>query len=132
MSDVEFDIDLLREVLRQVSHATAVAYERFAQIDSAADFTASDEGLIYLDAICMQLIAIGESIKNIDKITGGEYLLRYPQVEWKRVMGMRDVLSHHYFDIDAEIVFSVCEHGLPELTTTLQRMQDDLAHADEE
>jgi uncharacterized protein with HEPN domain len=34
-----------------------------------------------LDAICMQLIAIGESVKHLDKVTAGGLLLRYPQIE---------------------------------------------------
>ncbi len=54
------------------------------------------------------LIALGESVKNLDKVTEGQLLIRYPAVEWKRVMGMRDVISHHYFDVDAEVVYSVC------------------------
>ena len=57
----------------------------------------------------MQLIAIGESVKNLDKVTNNSLLIHYPLVEWKQVMGMRDVLSHHYFDLDAELVFSVCK-----------------------
>ena len=51
-----------------------------------------------LDAICMQLIAIGESVKNLDKVTAGVLLANYPEFEWKRVMGLRDILSHHYFE----------------------------------
>jgi uncharacterized protein with HEPN domain len=42
----------------------------------------------------MQLNALGESTKNLDKVAGGSLLPRYPDVEWRRVMGMRDVLSH--------------------------------------
>ncbi len=48
-----------------------------------------------LDAICMQLLALGESVKNLDKVTDGTLLQQYPSIEWKRVMGMRDVISHH-------------------------------------
>lgn len=39
---------------------------------------------------------------------------------------MRDVLSHHYFDIDAEAVYAVCETHIPQLIRTLQRMMVDL------
>ncbi|MCH7517111.1 MAG: DUF86 domain-containing protein, partial [Bacteroidetes bacterium] len=46
-------------------------------------------------------MAIGESVKYLDKVTESGLLSQYSQVEWKRVMGMRDVLSHHYFDLDA-------------------------------
>jgi uncharacterized protein with HEPN domain len=79
-----------------------------------------------LDAICMQLIAIGESVKNLDKVTEGKLLSSYPQVEWKRVMGMRDVLNHHYFDLDAEAVYVICETHIPEPISTLQHILADL------
>ena len=58
------------------------------------------QGWKKLDAIRMQLIAIGEALKNLDKITADSLLPKYPQIDWKKVKGMRDVISHHYFDID--------------------------------
>lgn len=63
-----------------------------------------------LDAICMQLIAIGEALKNLDKITNDSLLPNYPQIDWKKVKGMRDIISHHYFDIDAEAIYT-CLRG---------------------
>jgi len=92
----------------------------------AQDLLSSDAGLEKLDAICMQLIAIGESVKHLDRVTEGELLASYPQVEWKRVMGMRDVLSHHYFDLDAEAVYVVCEIHIPELLSTIRLILADL------
>ena len=80
----------------------------------------SDDGLDRLDAICMQLIALGESVKNLDKVTEGQLLPRYPAIEWKRIMGMRDVISHHYFDIDAEMVFGACQKHIPALTQQVE------------
>ena len=56
-----------------------------------------------LDAISMQLIAIGEALKNLDKITAESLLPNYSQIDWKKVKGMRDIISHHYFDIDSEL-----------------------------
>ena len=46
---------------------------------------------------------VGEAIKNLDKITNKELLLKYPAVNWKDIKGMRDIIVHHYFDIDASI-----------------------------
>jgi len=87
------EVELVRGILRQVIRATRTIAKRFAPIASVEDFVSSEAGLEKLDAICMQLIAIGESIKHLDKLTVGTLLPRYPQVEWKRVMGMRDVLT---------------------------------------
>lgn len=79
-----------------------------------------------LDAMCMQLIALGESLKNLDKVTDGELLSQNPEIDWKRVIGMRDVLSHHYFDLDADIVFNVCVQHIPDLLEVVARMQEQL------
>ena len=121
-----YDTELVKEVLRQILWSAQTVTKRFASITSPEDFVISEEGLERLDAICMQLIAIGENVKNLDKVTEGRLLLRYPQIEWKRVMGMRDVLTHHYFDLDAEIVYSVCENQIEELGRTIQRMLTEL------
>jgi uncharacterized protein with HEPN domain len=121
-----YDIELVKEILRQIMWPAQTITKRFASVTSPQDFMASEGGLEKLDAICMQLIAVGENVKNLDKVTGGELLVRYPQIEWKRVMGIRDVLSHHYFDLDAELVYSVCDSHIEELARAVQRMLADL------
>ncbi len=120
-----FDMALTREILSQIYGATQTILRRFRQIKSPLDFIGSDEGMEKLDAICMQLIAIGESVKNLDKVTAGALLPHYPEIEWKRVMGLRDILSHHYFDIDAEIVYEVCAKHIPELAESVRRILDE-------
>ena len=121
-----YDIELVREILHQILWSAQTIAKRFVSITSPDDFVISEEGLEKLDAICMQLITISENVKNLDKVTEGRLLLRYPHIEWKRVMGMRDVLTHHYFDLDAEIVYSVCENHIEELVRTVQRMLTEL------
>jgi uncharacterized protein with HEPN domain len=121
-----YDQPLVREILRQIYWSTQTILKRFDPIQSPDDFTASDEGLEKLDAVCMQLIAVGESVKNLDKVTGGSLLAQYPEIEWKRIMGMRDVLSHHYFDLDAEVVCSVCTDHIESLGLIVQRILADL------
>ena len=74
----------------------------------------------------MQLIAVGESLKNLDKVAGMEFLGRYPQIDWKSAKGMRDIISHHYFDLDAEAVFNVCKINLPEMIPVLNQMIADV------
>lgn len=74
----------------------------------------------------MLLIAIGESVKRIDKTTNKELLLRYPEIDWKGVMGMRDIIAHHYFDIDAAIVFDVMKNNLPVIKIAIDKMLSDL------
>ena len=46
-------------------------------------------------------------------------------LEWRRLMGMRGVLSHHYFDLNEEAVFGVCAKQIPRLGQELERMLGD-------
>ena len=78
-----------------------------------------------LDAICMQLIAIGESLKNLDKVTKSSLLKNYQQVDWKKTKGMRDIISHHYFDLNAEAIFDVCKNHIERLSHTIEKIIKD-------
>jgi len=40
---------------------------------------------------------------------------KYPDIEWKKIAGLRDILIHAYFGIDIEIVWDVIQNKLPEL-----------------
>lgn len=117
-----YDTSLALVILTQVNTALETILRRFGPVNAVDDLTSSDAGMEKLDALCMQLIAIGESIKHLDRVTNGRLLPGYPQVEWKKVMGMRDVISHHYFDLDAETVFSVCQTHVPDMQGVVQRI----------
>lgn len=121
-----YDKELVVEILFQISNAVSVALKRFKVVDSVSYFTDTPEGMEKLDSICMVLIAIGESLKNIDKITNRELLVKYPQVDWKAAKGMRDIISHHYFDIDAAEIYFVCDTKLDALLKTINQMINEL------
>jgi uncharacterized protein with HEPN domain len=119
------DKELILEILDQIYKSTQKILKRFEPIESVNDFTDSEEGMEKLDAICMQLIAIGESLKNVDKITADTLLPKYPQIDWKKVKGMRDVISHHYFDIDAEAIYKVCTDHIKQLAQVIKKIIED-------
>lgn len=100
-------------ILDQVEKAVLTLEERTQCIKSADDFLLTSSGMEKLDAACMLLIAIGESFKNIDKITDKKLLMTYPIIPWKDVMGLRDIVAHHYFHIDAEQIFYTIKNELP-------------------
>lgn len=45
-----------------------------------------------------------EALKQVDKLTGAKLLVKYPEIDWKKAKGMKDIVAHHYFDVDAEAV----------------------------
>jgi uncharacterized protein with HEPN domain len=47
---------------------------------------------------------------------------RHPQVPWQRIAGLRDILIHHYFRIDVDIVWDVVKNKLPDLSMQFQRI----------
>jgi len=121
-----YDRELALEILNQIYRSTQTILKRFEPVKSPEDFTASDAGMEKLDAICMQLIAIGEGLKNLDKVTGNSLLPKYPQVEWKKAKALRDIISHHYFDVNAEAIYEVCKNHIGNLAETIKRIIDEM------
>jgi len=117
-----FERELVLTILTQINQAAETIMLRFKPVETANDFTDSPEGLEKLDSICMLLIALGEAIKNLDKVTKKSLLPRYPQVDWKKAKGMRDIISHHYFETDAEVIFDVCKNRISILAETIKQM----------
>ena len=79
----------------------------------------------------MQLIAVGEALKNLDKITDDALLPNYPQIDWKKVKGMRDIISHHYFDIDAEAIYTACTDHIKVLAQAIKKISEDIKEEDQ-
>lgn len=117
-----YDKALVLEILRQLQDALRTILRRFEPVTSVHDFTGSDAGMEKFDAICMMLIAIGESLKHLDKITNGILLSKFPRIDWKNAKGMRDVISHHYFKVDAEVIYHVCGHHIPSMLEAIDEM----------
>jgi uncharacterized protein with HEPN domain len=121
-----YDKKLILEILEQIYDSARKVLKRFEAIKSVYDFTDSETGMEKLDAICMQLIAIGEALKNLDKITNDSLLPNYPRIDWKKVKGMRDIISHHYFDIDAEAIYTVCVDHIKVLAQVINEISEDV------
>ena len=113
---------LLKKILQTVERILANS----ETITSPSFYLLTPSGMERLESTCMLLIAIGEGVKGVDKLTDKKLSSFYPGMDWKGVMGMRDIIAHHYFDLDAEIVYDVIKHDLPKLKDVLQQIVDDL------
>lgn len=126
-----FDKELVSDILIQILDASQKVIARFEPIKTAEDFMNSPEGMEKLDSICMLLIAIGESLKNIDKITNKTLFSKYPEIDWKGAKGLRDIITHQYFDIDAEEIYLVCQEHIPHLSETIKNILSTLRNISE-
>ena len=126
MKEYTFDKELAIANLRNIKKVLELINERRASVSSADDFLHSPDGMMRLDAICMNLIAIGEVAKNLDKITKSELFPLYPDIYWSGVMRMRDKIAHHYFEIDTDVVFQTIEEDIPQMPPVIDRMLNDL------
>ena len=116
----------IMELLDMILDSINVIQERTSHIKCGDDFLLSPDNMFTLDGVCMKLIFIGESIKNIDKKTQGTLFCNYPEVPWKDVMKQRDLIAHHYFRIDADSICSTIKEDLPILKQILMRVKQDL------
>ena len=126
MKEYTFDKELAIANLHNIKKVLELINERRASVSSADDFLHSSDGMMRLDAICMNLIAIGEATKNLDKITKGELFPLYPAIYWSGVMRMRDKIAHHYFEIDTDVVFQTIEEDIPQMLPIINKMLNDL------
>ena len=121
-----YDTSLIIEMLRQIERALTIVENEMENIHSLDDFLTTPTGVLILDGICMNLLAVGETVKNIDKHTHKTLLINYPSIHWQDIMRLRDVIAHHYFEVDAEKVFVILRHDVPPLLSVIKQMKEDL------
>ena len=83
------------------------------------DYYSTPEGMKNLAASCMLIEAIGEGVKQIDKLTQSRLLDERPEIPWQDVIGIRNHIAHGYFDIDGDIVLDVIKNNLDELLAAI-------------
>jgi len=110
---------MVYETIKNIEIAIERIQERTVQVHHVDDFLLSPWGMEKLDAAAMVIIAIGEAVKTLDKLTDKKLLPTYPSVEWKKVMGTIDIMAHHYFEIDADAVFSIIKNDMEPLKAAM-------------
>ena len=73
--------------------------------------------------MCLQ--TIGETIKKIDDYTKGELFSQYPATPWKKVIGMRNIISHEYMSVDPQIIFETVKKQLLPLLDSIHEVIKD-------
>ena len=74
------------------------------------------------DAVLRRLEIIGEAVKNVDEDFRG----RYPEIPWKKIAGLRDVLIHEYFGVSLKRVWRVIKIDLVDLKSNISRIWEEI------
>lgn len=117
------DRPLILELFLEIEEAIRRIERRFANIESAEDFLRDDAGLDRLDAIAMMLVSIGENLRRIMKLVDSEVFEKYPNINWAGVGGIRNLLAHDYFNIDAEEIYQICAEEIAPFKQAIQQIR---------
>ena len=112
----------LVDIIDMMLESIKLIQERFAKVNMADDFVSTPEGVTLLDAIAMRLQVIGESVKRIQKMSPAS-LKPYSHIEWNKIAKLRDLVSHHYEQVDYEIVYDICKVHIPLLAEAIQKIR---------
>ncbi len=111
----------IRDNLQIILESIVLVEDRFSKINSADDLVSSADGVFILDGIAMRLQVVGELLKKINKMDKS-LLEKYPEIEWDKIIRLRDIVSHHYEKLDHEIIFDICKNHIPKLKITVSKI----------
>lgn len=81
---------IARNLLEHIERSVRLILERTTSVNSCNDFLDSPSGMEKLDAVCMQLIAIGEAVAKLDKVTDKQLLITEPDIPWSSIKSVRN------------------------------------------
>ncbi|MCX6029827.1 MAG: DUF86 domain-containing protein [Chloroflexi bacterium] len=102
--------------------ATLLDMARAAQL--VIEFTRGADELTFFDdvktqsAVLHQLMVLGEAVKRLSS----EFRLRYPEIPWPLIAGMRDNLIHECDSVDLDEVWRTADRDIPRLLQQLERL----------
>jgi len=94
-----------------------IAIEEYTQPITEEDFYENRQAQ---DAIVRRLEIIGEAVKNIDD----DFRKNYPEIPWKKIAGLRDIITHEYFGVKLERIWEVIRKDIPDLKKKMTRIKE--------
>lgn len=114
---------LLNHILSQMIEACDLISSWNESVLTPDEYLNSPDGVQKMAASCMLIESIGEGVKKVDRLTQGLLYDKFPNTQWKEIMGLRDHIAHGYFNLDADIIFDVVKTEIPPLQKTLVELK---------
>jgi len=100
--------DILDSINNIQSDTAGISYEEFVQDRRTKD------------AVILNLLIIGEAAKQIPS----NIREQHPEIQWKQIAGMRNMIAHAYFSINTRIVWNIIENDLNPLKNCIEYIRD--------
>lgn len=115
---MEYRFELVQELsdkFSQILESIEIINTRIGEVKTVDELLSSAWGVTTLDACLMRLQVMGELVNAIDRKTNGELFKQFPSIPWRNIIGLRNIISHEYSNIDYDIIWSVITKNLPKL-----------------
>lgn len=93
--------------------------ERYIEEVDFAGFTQNE---MIVDAVIRNLEIIGEAAQNIHE----DIRDNYPEIPWRQIIGLRNIVIHGYFGVDLENIWKIITENIPETQPAIRRALDDI------
>lgn len=123
--------EILLDMLDYVRQQSSFVEETTGYITDVEQFLSTTGGMVLYNSTCMCLQTIGETIRKIEELTDKGFLkVYYPQIPWRHIIGMRNIISHEYSTTDPEKIFNTIKEGIPELTSVVKTIISDVQNGE--
>ncbi len=98
--------DILQAIERIEGYTRNMNLQKFSQNHMA------------IDAVIRNLAIIGEAVKNLPS----EIKKKYPETEWGKIAGLRDILVHKYSEVKIEIIWDIITNKILPLKEAVEKI----------
>ena len=93
--------------------------EKIQQYTAGCSYETFASNTLVVDAVIRNLEIIGEAVKKLSP----EMKKKHPEIEWKNIAGLRDILIHEYSGVNLRIIWDVVVHKLPSLKDAVREIR---------
>ena len=108
--------DMLNAITKIGDYIENLTYEEFIQNDMA------------MDAVLRNLEVFGEAAKGIPE----DIKEKYPDIPWRRITGLRNIVIHEYFGVDLENIWKIITENIPEVKPPIMKLSQELERGEDE